>query len=359
MKPYSLFSISLTAAWRITRRNIVLSCIILVCTTAVRAQEVRPQNLVFEGSGIRGIAFAGAIATLEEKNMLQGIKRVGGTSAGAVTALLLSLGYSSEEITRIVRSTPYKKFNDGRFFFIGGINRLNKYFGWYRGRQFEKWLDELIIRKTNNADIRFADLKRQGFKELYVTGTSLNKQRLVIFSHESYPHMKVKDAVRISMSIPLYFEAVHLDASGNIVNHPKNREGLDIMIDGGLTGNFPIKIFDSTKYFRTSEANRYAVNPHTIGFRIDRDEQIQKDERAAGLADMPGSNIKEYFSAFYTLVMENLNRQSLTPDDWQRTVSISDATVAPRIRKLSDTEIDMLVRSGSTATSVYLSRKSW
>ena len=82
------------------------------------------QNLVFEGAGIRGLAYSGAISELEEKNILKDVKRVGGTSAGAITALLLSLGYTSVEITEIVRSTPYKKFNDGRFFLFGGINRL-------------------------------------------------------------------------------------------------------------------------------------------------------------------------------------------------------------------------------------------
>ncbi|HWJ27199.1 MAG TPA: patatin-like phospholipase family protein, partial [Flavisolibacter sp.] len=176
------------------------------------------RNLVFEGAGIRGIAYSGVIKELEKQDILKGVQRVGGTSSGAITALLLSIGYSANEITTIVNSTPYKKFNDGRFFFIGGINRFQKYFGWYRGQQFEQWLCRLIEAKTNNVNITFRELKQKGCKDLYVTGTCLNKQSLIVFSNENYPDMKVKDAVRISMSIPLYFEAVFINSEGTIIH---------------------------------------------------------------------------------------------------------------------------------------------
>jgi NTE family protein len=88
-------------------------------------------------------------------------------------------------------------------------------------------------------------LHAKGFKDLYITGTCLNKQQLIVFSYETYPKMKVKDAVRISASIPLYFEAVFIDKDGKVISHPKRKEGLDIMVDGGFTGNFPIRMFDN------------------------------------------------------------------------------------------------------------------
>ncbi len=210
--------------------KIFLTVFLLMRAFAFYAQQPVIKNLVFEGAGMRGIAYTGAISELEKNGQLEKVERVAGTSSGAITALLISLGYTADEITAIVYRTPFKKFNDGRFFLIGGINRFQKYYGWYRGRQFEKWLSGLIAAKTGDANISFADLRKKGFRQLYVTGTCINKQMLVIFSHETYPNMKVKDAIRISMSIPLYFEAVFLNASGKIINHPKNKEGLDIML---------------------------------------------------------------------------------------------------------------------------------
>jgi NTE family protein len=322
-----------------------VALILLFSHLIIHAQQNPPiKNLVFEGSGIRGIAYCGVISELESRNLLAGIEKVGGTSAGAITALTLSLGYSANEIKNIIGKTNFKKFNDGRYFLAGGINRTSKYFGWYRGKRFERWLEKLIEEKAGNADITFAGLRQKGFKELYVTGTSLNRQQVIVFSHQTYPNMKVKDAVRISMSIPLYFEAVFIDKEGRVIPRPKNKEGLDIMVDGGLTGNFPIRLFDSTNF----------INPGTLGFRVDNDEQIKYDREGKSLAPLQVNNFTEYINAFYNMVLENLNRQPLTKDDWKRTVSISDGKVRPRIRRMSEEEINILIENGRKALNDYL-----
>lgn len=302
------------------------------------------KNLVFEGAGIRGVAYCGAISEMETANMMIHIEKVGGTSAGAIVALMISLGYSGKEIQEIIGNTNFKKFNDGRYLFAGGINRIKKYFGWYRGDRFETWLKKLIINKTGNADITFEDLYNKGFKELYTTGTCLNKQQLIIFSHKTYPKMKIKDAVRISMSIPLYFEAVFIDKDGNTIRHPRKKEGLDIMVDGGFTGNFPIHMFDTLSH----------TNISTLGFRIDSDEQISNDVQGKSIAAMSVGNLKQYMAALYNIVIENLNRQQLTKEDWARTISISDGKIGPRIRKLSTDEINILINNGREALKSYL-----
>ncbi len=327
--------------------------ILLFVTTNVQAQTKPVENLVFEGAGIRGIAYAGAIKSLEQKGKLQYIKRVGGTSAGAITALLLSLNYSANEIAAIVNSTPYKKFNDGKFFFIGGLVRLNKWYGWYKGKRFESWLKGLIGAKTGNPNSSFLQLHQSGGKDLYVTGTCLNKQKTIVFSYETYPDMRVLDAVRISMSIPFYFEAVFIDSAGTVIEHPKNKTGLDVMLDGGFTANFPITLFDSSRYVGAAEKNYFVPNVSTIGFRIDSDAQIKSDSTNKSLAPMPITNFNQYTTAFYTLILENLNRQTLTSYDWQRTISISDGGIGPRIRKLKKREVEALVENGRTATEKY------
>lgn len=323
----------------------------------IRAQQ-RPSVscLVFEGAGIRGIAYCGAIRELESRDLMKSVTYVGGTSAGAITALTLSLGYTSEEIATIIAETNFKKFNDGRFFFPGGINRVKRYFGWYRGERFTRWLEKIIEAKTGNADITFAELNRRGFKDLYVTATCLNKQKLVVLSRESYPNMRVKDAVRISMSIPLYFEAVFIDSTGNVIKHPKKKNHLDVMVDGGFTGNFPIRMFDTARYSVLSSPAGFQVNPGTLGFRIDRSEQIIADSTDGSLAPMPIGNFKEYTGAFYNIIIENLNRQTLSADDWKRTVSISDGKIGPKIRRLSKKEIELLMQNGQEATRRYFER---
>jgi len=78
----------------------------------VEAQNNGIKNLVFEGAGLRGIAYCGAIKELESRKLIAGIEKVGGTSAGAVTALCISLGYNSDEIEKLLFATNFKKFND-------------------------------------------------------------------------------------------------------------------------------------------------------------------------------------------------------------------------------------------------------
>ena len=313
----------------------------ITCTSQLR-QPIR--NLVFEGAGIRGIAYCGVVQELEARNMLQSLEKVGGTSSGAITALAISLGYRGKEIETIVGKLNFRRFNDGNFFFIGGINRMKKYFGWYRGLKFENWLENIIKQKTGDGEITFEQLHLRGFKDLYVTGTCLNKLEVFVFSHKTYPKMKVKDAVRISMSIPLYFEAVFIDKDGQLVRRPKNKHGLNIMVDGGFTGNFPIRMFDSLAHSNFS----------TLGFRIDSEEQIKNDLGNRKLAQVPITNLNDYMRAFYNMVIENLNRQPLTAEDWQRTISISDGDLSPRIRKLSAEEIGILVNNGRRAVKTYL-----
>lgn len=145
------------------------------------------KNLVFEGAGVRGIAYAGAIKTLENKNLMDSIQKVGGTSAGAITAMLVSLGYNSTEIGQIICQTKLNKFNDGKYLFVGGIYRLNKRFGWYRAKRFDKWLSKIIEDKTANPNITFKELSERNFKELYVTATCLNKQKEVILEKSNTP----------------------------------------------------------------------------------------------------------------------------------------------------------------------------
>ncbi len=54
-------------------------------------------NLIFEGGGVKGIAYVGALTVLEDKDVLQKVKRLGGTSAGAINATLLALKFSLAE----------------------------------------------------------------------------------------------------------------------------------------------------------------------------------------------------------------------------------------------------------------------
>src|SRR5215831_16742511 len=120
--------------------------ILLVFQQMILLAQTKPviKNLVFEAAGIRGIAYCGALKEMESKDLMNNIERVGGTSSGAIMALAVSLGYSGKEVEELIGQTNFKKFNDGKYWVFGGVNRVKKYFGWYRGKKLEKWLGKMI-----------------------------------------------------------------------------------------------------------------------------------------------------------------------------------------------------------------------
>ncbi|WP_188561230.1 patatin-like phospholipase family protein [Hymenobacter frigidus] len=346
----------------------------LLSGTVSRAQPTTPRptyrNLVMEGGGIRGIAYGGALLELEQQGLLRGIERVGGTSAGAIQAALLAVGYSAQEIIDVVNATPIQRLNDGRFIFFGGTHRLVKEYGWYRGDEFSTYLSELVARKTQQPNLTLSQLhdlaqKHPGqYRDLYTTGTNLTTQRVQVFSHETTPTMRVADAVRISMSIPLYFRAVLLDARNNVLTgNPAPGQPVQVLVDGGLLANYPVDLFDYSRYLTglagPPDARGHVFNPETLGLRLDRAEQIPLDNAPAGrqqLAPYDITDFNTYMGALYTVALENLN--PVRPADWQRTISINFLGFSPKIKRISDAQKQQLMDSGRQGVQAFLRIKN-
>ena len=65
-------------------------------------------DAVFEGGGVKGIGLVGAIKAVEEFGY--NFKNLAGTSAGAIVASLLAVGYTTNEIKSIMDGLEYSKF---------------------------------------------------------------------------------------------------------------------------------------------------------------------------------------------------------------------------------------------------------
>ena len=343
---------------------------VLLSGAAAHAQPApRYRNLVMEGGGIRGIAYGGALLELEQRGVLAGLTRVGGTSAGAIQAALLAVGYSAQEIIDVVNATPVQRLNDGRFIFFGGTHRLITQYGWYRGDEFATYLSELVGRKTRNPQLTLAELHALAqqhpgqYRDLYTTGTNLTQQHVQVFSHETTPTMRVADAVRISMSIPLYFRAVLLDAENRVImGEPAPNQPVQVLVDGGLLANYPIDLFDYPRYLATGpaaapNAHGRIFNPETLGLRLDRAEQIPLDGAPAGrqqLAPYTITDFNTYMGALYTVALENLN--PVQPEDWKRTISIDFLNFSPKIKRVTDAQKKQLMDSGRKGAQAFFNK---
>ncbi|MBI9065749.1 MAG: patatin-like phospholipase family protein [Salinivirgaceae bacterium] len=336
------------------------------------------KNLVFRGGGILGIAYLGALRVLdsEEYDILKQIKRVSGASAGAITALVTSISSSADEIKQLANSLDFSKVPDKRAddvsleykiiakFFgaeiddVACIRRLIKEYGWYTSEFFYDWLKTTIdgqFKKAKNISDTiiakrgmqtFSDFRQAGFRDIYISVTNVSKHKNEIFSFETKPDMPVADAVRMSMSIPLYFNSIPY--------------GGDHYADGGTVNNYPMEIFDDAKY--ADDAKNYVdgINWETFGCHLYTPEGARPE---AGKKD----NLIHYIeNLFMTLLKVQIIEYNKTPNLKDRSADINDLGISaidfdikadnedPLTQPVPGTKYDQLYRSGYDGMTAFL-----
>ena len=61
---------------------------------------------IFQGGGMKGIAYIGALIALEENGFI--CKKAAGTSVGAIIAGLVAAGYNGQEMLYIINNLDFK-----------------------------------------------------------------------------------------------------------------------------------------------------------------------------------------------------------------------------------------------------------
>lgn len=343
-------------------------------------EDYRFRNLVFEGGGVRGIAYLGMLEVLAEKGiLLQKIERVAGASAGAITSAIVSFGLQFNELKKLADTLDYSKVPDkgsfsredavsaqefaqrfcdieGEFDGISGdiacIYRLLKRYGWYSSEYIYTWLKGIIAGQFNDkkkppytfADFQNAFLHKSGkpFLDLYIIGTDISNHCTRVFSAELTPDVEVATAVRISMSIPLFFES-------NDFEYPGLGEKY-IFSDGGVMRNYPINIFDYSKFGNNF---KNGVNLETLGGHLFTPPNCQKKK--------PVTNIVSYIeNLFETLLQVQDDAFNNNPDDIARTINIDDKCVGATDFNIKpgDEVYSKLYNSGKDAAEKYLKNYS-
>jgi NTE family protein len=218
-------------------------------TTETAGDEKRV-DLVFEGGGVKGIGLAGAFSYLDE----QGFKpqRVAGTSAGAITAALVAAGYSGQELQSLVlEEMKFKSFEDGGRWPVSQALELAAHKGLHPGKYFESWMRERLEQKgiTKFGQLRVANSDggtgEAAQYRLQVIASDITEQRMLVLPRDAQEHLgldpdelEIAAAVRMSMSIPIFFDPV-------VYHDPRNPHDQRLIVDGGLLSNFPVWLFDS------------------------------------------------------------------------------------------------------------------
>lgn len=149
-----------------------------------RIQEIVP---IFSGGGTRLPCYVGILMALEDLDL--SFQHLVGVSGGSIVAAMVAAGKSIDEMQKLALHTDFKQFK--------GFSLLNliRTGGLSSGDTFEQWMDRELD------GVLFRDLKL----DLHVLATDINGGGPVIFNKQRTPNMKVSQAVRFSMSIPLLF----------------------------------------------------------------------------------------------------------------------------------------------------------
>lgn len=285
------------------------------------------RNLVFQGGGVKGIAYAGALAALERRGLLAAVRGVAGASAGAFTAMLVAAGCDAATIARIATGTDYTALED-HFDPL----RLATHYGLYRGEALHGWIAGAFAASGLDPRLSFAALAERTGRDLRVFATDLTQRAAREFSARATPTVAVVDAVRASMSIPLMFPAWRFaDAAPD--DH--------LYVDGGVVMNYPIAAFDD-------EAPLAA----TLGFRL---VPGPAPVPIPGDWDHPAAFVHALFGAI--LAAQSIDVAAL-PVDRARSVAIDDFGIAATDFRLSAAQQQALHESGRRATDAFLDARA-
>lgn len=324
------------------------------------------RNLIFQGGGVKAYGYHGVLRVLDEYGIMKNIQRVGGTSAGALQATLLSFRLSVEETIDLYKTidlTQVRTYSTGdennqrearlleaRLGKVRGnlniVNRLIRRYGLYSSRYMVEWLEETIARYCDgNGRATFADFHARGFRDLYIVAVNVSRHRAEVFCYERTPHVAVADAVLMSGSIPFLFEAVRFDGE-------KIGEEGDYYVDGGLLSNFPINLFDAPEFAAQSRHFTYGINWETLGCRLyTPDDCPQRQTEITNLFTF-AENLMETIAETYNTTI------NYRAADRLRVINVSNCCVSPidfDIRAdMSDPKYREMVEKGARAAREYL-----
>lgn len=202
-------------------------------------------GLVLSGGGSKGLAHIGVIRALEEHGIP--IDYIGGTSMGAVIGSLYAMGLTTDEMVAIIRSDEFSYWINGelketdRYYFKSenpGPDLIS--IGLDLKDTVPRTILPLSIIPNHLMDFAFMEIYSMpsaaagyNFDSLFIpflcNAVDISNNQEIVFRKGD-----LAQAVRASMTVPLYFRPIVLD--GNI------------LYDGGIYNNFPVnhmkEVFD-------------------------------------------------------------------------------------------------------------------
>jgi hypothetical protein len=277
------------------------------------------KSLCLSGGGITGFVHLGVLHYLDEHRLSGHIDTLVCTSIGAVIGTLYSIGIKPKDIHEKMLNIN----ND--IMQYSHIEDFFSTFGMETGEYFIAQLTDVFLEYKRNPKMTLGHVAKKYKKRLIITGTNLSQHSIEYFTPESHPHMRVLDALRISIAIPFLFTSIVHNG--------------DYFVDGGLRDNFPIE------YCINDLKNRY---PH-----FTRIENYVFGSHIESMIPKQIKNLEDYLYAIFACCLKQT-------DEKQRMNAM--CTIYVTVSNVSSMDFDAdtsirndLFRRGESAAMEYLS----
>src|SRR5918992_228199 len=306
-------------------------------------------DLVFQGGGVKGIGLVGGFAVLEEQGYQH--QNLAGPSAGAIIATLIGAGYTAKELHDVIGELKFKELLDEAWEDqIPGLGRplsIIKDQGIYEGNALLELMRDLLSAKGKRrfGDLvipEFADQPRYRYK-VQVIASDVTARSLLVLPQDA-PKIGIEDpddlevalAVRMSMSIPVFFEPVLQQTS----------DGEHVIVDGGMLSNFPVWLFDSEGIPEWP----------TFGLKLVDPEPRAPVVSAASVEPKSGPVKKtlRYLMGLVSTMTDAHDKLYLENSDFARTITISNLGVRTTEFDLSPERAEKLYTEGRRAAERFL-----
>ncbi|AGP78694.1 phospholipase [Alteromonas mediterranea] len=262
---------------------------------------------IFSGGGTRLSAHIGIIKALHDMKI--GFDTLVGVSGGSIIASLYAKGYSVEQMRELALVTDFKQFTEF------SLVRLLREGGLSSGDVFQNWIDEQLEGAV------FADMPL----DLNILATDVNGGGPVLFNKHATPDMKVSEAVRYSMSIPLIF------------SFKPFKEYL--LVDGAILSEDAL--FEDWRGDGTP----------SVCFRLQSTEQKRKAIKK-NLLQLP-----QYVGMLIRTFMTAISREYVNAKYWHNTVVVNTGEVSAVDFSLTPEIKNTLFELGYSTTKEFLPKK--
>ncbi len=287
------------------------------------------ENLVLRGGGARGLAYVPILKLLDESHIMKSIRRIAGTSAGALTAACWACGATpaiyEEFVDKISVDTSMISQLWGSPGEGGHSARTDSWIGFGAAPLYQKLRDFLNqqfaravkdnqaqlarlcspsalerlnqLQAGSQASVTFADLSLlhrldpEHFKELTLTGFDQRRKELCYFNASDYPDMEIAEAARISMSIPVVFSSIGLPDQDTDPQTGEVKKFVRSMVDGGIGSNMPVEVFNDRRGVSTVQSQQLTpqeqlIFAKTLLLSFHDDGEVYRTLHSAGQASL-------------------------------------------------------------------------